>query len=443
MNHPHKPVTRFLLYMLLSAILLIMSGCQSTPVEKLYALPDRETQLLTAQQDELPEEFSIWDVTGIQNYSLRTASSDFSPGIHSHFTGDNLYTIEEIPVAYDQVHYQVGELRPDASEPQLLHELDLTSDLNCAFSPDGKAAAYGLWENAHIILIWHDLATDDQRLIWESDDLSRLLDFGIEISWTLCFTPDGECLLFVPFMQLPTTDKEAAAQLSTAIKEDASNEYTNLFDIMQYNISYARVYDSTTEALTAYYISPEIYSVYLYGSTGPSLAASDDFFVILHAPGHQAPYCTVISFQDNNHWTEILYDYVSDMAGVYTPSSPAFHDGLLYIVFDGSGIAAIDLKLDQQVAFYTFNDPIYSFTVYDNTLIVAQPAASGGTDVTAYLLSEEERTQSILLYHQAVSDPYLYHLEMTSRSDGSRVMLMEQLEYEDSGIYKKLILLNF
>ena len=78
-----------------------------------------------------------------------------------------------------------------------------------------------------------------------------------------------------------------------------------------------------------------------------------------------------------------------------------------------------------------------NFTIYENTLIVAQPSTSS-VDVTAYLLNLEDR-QSVLLYHSDSFEYSITHMEMSP--DGLH-RLLEQLS-SAADAQKKLIQLSF
>ena len=119
-----------------------------------------------------------------------------------------------------------------------------------------------------------------------------------------------------------------------------------------------------------------------------------------------------------------------------------FYEQLLYLHVESIGIIILDPAAGSLVAQYPFNDPIHSFTIYDNALIVAQPSAigtGGGVDVTAYLLNLETK-QSVLLYHNSETySPFINHMEM---SQNGQYLLIEQLpsEYRNQ---KQLIQLSF
>ena len=201
------------------------------------------------------------------------------------------------------------------------------------------------------------------------------------------------------------------------------------------------IYQLEQRQLQSFLIAAEDYPLY-DEETVPMICTTEDgsqFFIYFNSPDNPA-LAHYIDIDQMLHYSTPLTAYLPSFTQL--GSQPLFYDQLLYLHVDSVGIMILDPDQGSLIAQYPFNDPIQSFTIYDNALIVAQPSGigtGGGVDVTAYLLNQETK-QSVLLYHNSDTySPFINHMEMSQ--DGHH-LLIEQLP-SDYRNQKQLIQLSF
>lgn len=224
-------------------------------------------------------------------------------------------------------------------------------------------------------------------------------------------------------------DRQALALLSPNEKLQIAYEALASFPFIY-------TYQLPQQSLQSFLISSEDYPLYEMGRE-PMICASQDgarFFVYFNDPSNPS-LAHYVDVSNTIHYSTPLSDYLPSFTQL--GSAPVFYHDLLYLHVNGIGIMALDPYHGKQQEFYSFNDPIHSFTVYDDTLIVAQPSSTGiSVDVTAYHLINK---QSVLLYHSETYNSFINHIEMNQ--DGMQLLIEELIS--GSRPQKRLIQLAF
>ncbi len=496
MKFDRRSLRRLTLLLAFWMLLTSMIGCRQQVVEKVGVLPDRPTQFVahnTETEAEAPEGKS-WDVQNVDELRLFSAEIEITETPSSHYHNNTAYLYRTASKESDKMLYSLERIEADGTLTQL-HSMTVSNNSYCYYSPSGTTAAYETWIDGCLTLILVDLVSNEERVLWQSDEASILKDLGLSAKLTCQWSADGSTLLFVPICfadptvqlaesipaddasqpnetaasdeSVPTEDSiqtDESETLQTAeetdsfavsieIKEDSSPSETvdllnlSVYDKMQIvykalpNFPIIYVYQLEQKTLQSFLIAAEDYPLY-NAETAPMICAMEDgsqFFIYFNSPWDPA-LAHYVDLPNMLHYSTPLRDYLPSFTQL--GSEPMFYDHLLYLHVDNVGIMIFDPNQGSLIAQYPFNDPIHSFTIYDNALIVAQPSGigiGGGVDVTAYLLNLETK-QSVLLYHNNETySPFINHMEMSQ--DGMH-LLIEQLpsEYRTQ---KQLIQLSF
>ena len=513
MNLKHKllPLT-----VLILSFSLLLSGCHNQVVEKVGVLPDRSTQLVAhnTENEETETEGKSWDVHNADEIRLYTSEMEISERPSSHYFGDTPYLYRTVSQASGDTTYSLEQIQDDGTLTQL-HAISIPAGSYFHYSPDGTTAAYETWINNCLTLMLVDLSTNEERVLWQSDEASLLKELQVSARLALQWSPDGSTLLFMPLCYSdgssdsakdqtttitakPESSVPASAESSTSTEEtpaessvptdaatetsdstaptddSAAEESVTVNDSTTANDSVAAedsavvtaveslpsispqekmqkihqalpnfpllyAYELDEKQMQSFLIAPEDYPLY-DSATQPMICATQDgsrFFIYFNSPWDPAQ-AHFLDLEAPLHYSTPLTDYLANFTEL--SSRPLFYDHLLYLQQDGIGITALDLSQGSVVAQYSFHDPINSFTLYEDTLIVAQPASvGGGVDVTAYLLNLETK-QSVLLYHNNETySPFINHMEI---SQNGMHLLIEQLP-STYRTQKQLIQLSF
>lgn len=479
---------------LLLVLLLSLTNCRNQVVEKVGILPDRSTQLV-AHNSEDPEETSegkSWDVQNADEIRLYTSEMTITTQPSSHYFNNIPYLYRTFSQSDGSTTYSLEHIEADGNLTQL-HAISVPSGSYFHYSPTGTIAAYETRIDNRLTLMLVDLATNEERVLWQSDEVSILDQLHISAQLTCHWSPDGSTLLFMPlcyaneatFPEEQTDKTESSGLESTPTTSNSDTEESSLIE-SSVNIDDTSIEDFSTDIDTessvptdtpetvpldalspqekmqlVYDLLPSFPIIYTYqieqkqmqsflisvddyplydSDSQPMICATQDgnhFFIYFNSPWdpNLAHYLDLTSLL---HYSTPLCDYLPTFTQL--GSRPLFHDQLLYLHADSIGIMVLDPAKGSLEALYPFNDPIHSFTIYDNALIVAQPAsAGGGVDVTAYLLNLDTK-QSVLLYHyNETYSPFINHMEMSQ--DGMHLMI-EQLP-STYRTQKQLIQLSF
>lgn len=526
----HKPL--FLRWLTLVLVLMMLftalAGCHQQVVEKVGVLPDRPTQFVSHDNESKNKNpvGKSWDVQNADELRLYTSEMVISETPSAHYFDNTAYLHRKAFQDDATTLYSLERIESDGSLT-VLHSMTVEGGSYCYYSPDGTTAAYETWVNHCLTLMLVDLASNEERVLWQSDEASILQELGISARLICQWSPDGSTLLFLPICyandpaqiidaadnsakpshtaeedsktlaqvqilndpaagessveESVLTDSDiidsSSAGLEESVGEDSSasegsvdseilsgkssnvlpagqafkeEEPVNLMALPAYEkmqiiyqalpdfpIIYA--YQLDQKNLQSFLIAPEDYPLY-DAETVPMICATENgshFFIYFNSPWDSA-LAHYVDLSNTLHYSTPLTDYLPSFTRL--GSNPMFYGNLLYLHVDGVGIMVFNPNQGSLIDLYPFNDPIHSFTIYDNTLIVAQPSGTGGgVDVTAYLLNLETK-QSVLLYHNSETySPFINHMEMSQ--DGMH-LLIEQLP---SGYrtQKQLIQLSF
>lgn len=429
---------------LLLILAMALTGCQSKPVEKICALPDRETQLTEADYTEDAAR-TIWNVQEIQEIPLSGDAMYLSNYRACAYFFDGAVRVNQQDPGLTEdglIQNQVMEVSSDGMN--MLKSFELPEPDTLVISRDGRQALFTVISDTYIELYLMDIDTQDTTLIWDADT-TGLSEFGYAVQLHCQWSPSGDSFLFMPmFMEAgPDSGVEIAEtdnveQFTDALKQtlvDISSSYMPLFNLYFYNLN--------DKALSSYFILPEAYPFYdFYSAASPYIVANSDgsrFFVYFYSPQNLA-YAFYINTETNTCYGMYLTDFLPEFT--FLGSAPIYYDGLWYLHVQNIGIMVLDLDNGQGlINTYYFNDPIQAYTIYQDTLIVAQPAeGSSGVDVTAYLLNENS-SKSVLLYHNDIANPTVAHMEIAQHPGG--LSLLIQLDTYDVEAPLKLVLLNF
>ena len=458
------------LLMLTSFLISSLIGCQKQVVEKVGVLPDRPTQFIAhnAETEATAQESKSWDVQNVNELRLFTSEMEITEEPSVHYYNKNAYLYRTVQQDPSQMQYSLEMIEADGSLTPL-HSLTLSTDNDYVYCPTGTAAAYITQIDGRLTLMLMDLISNEQSIIWQSDETSLLKDLDLSVKLHCQWSADGNSLLFIPICYtdseaetLPENSVESTTESSditvqdssvdTVSVEESSTETIDLRSLssaekMQLvyaalpNLPFIYIYQLEQKQLQSFLISSEDYALYNQ-KTVPMICSTEDgsqFFIYFNSPTNPA-LAHYIDINHLLHYSTPLTSYLPSFTKL--GSAPLFYEQLLYLHLESIGIMILDPAAGSLVAQYPFNDPIHSFTIYDNALIVAQPSAigtGGGVDVTAYLLNLETK-QSVLLYHNSETySPFINHMEM---SQNGQYLLIEQLpsEYRNQ---KQLIQLSF
>ena len=458
------------LLMLTSFLISSLIGCRKQVVEKVGVLPDRPTQFIAhnAETEATAQESKSWDVQNVNELRLFTSEMEITEEPSVHYYNNSAYLYRTVQQDPSQMQYSLEMIEADGSLTPL-HSLTLSTDNDYVYCPTGTAAAYITQIDGRLTLILVDLISNEQSIIWQSDETSLLKDLDLSVKLHCQWSADGNSLLFIPICYtdseaetLPENSVESTTESSditvqdssvdTVSIEESSTETIDLRSLssaekMQLvyealpNLPFIYIYQLEQKQLQSFLISSEDYALYNQ-KTVPMICSTEDgsqFFIYFNSPTNPA-LAHYIDINHLLHYSTPLTSYLPSFTKL--GSAPLFYEQLLYLHVESIGIMILDPAAGSLVAQYPFNDPIHSFTIYDNALIVAQPSAigtGGGVDVTAYLLNLETK-QSVLLYHNNETySPFINHMEM---SQNGQYLLIEQLpsEYRNQ---KQLIQLSF
>ena len=435
-----KLLRPLVLLLLFSLSLAPLTGCRRQVVEKIGVLPDRPTQFIahnTEAETNLPEGKS-WNVQNVTELQLFTAEIDVTETPSVHYYENTAYLHRTLKQDSAQTLHSFEQLDPTgALDP--IYSMVISEGSDCSYAPSGTIAAYSTWIDGCLTLILVDLISNEQHVLWQSDEASLLKELNLSVKLHCQWSSDGSTLLFLPICfeesVIPTTDSDSQAttEITTAEKMQLVYEALPNFPIIY-------IYQLESKQLQSFLIAAEDYPLY-DETTAPMVCATDDgsqFFIYFNSPSDSA-LAHYIDVNHTLHYSTPLSSYLPSFTQL--GSEPMFYHSLLYLHVDNVGIMIFDPEEGSLIAQYPFNDPIHSFTIYEDALIVAQPSGigSGGVDVTAYLLNQENR-QSVLLYHNNDTySPFINHMEM---SQNGQYLLIEQLpsEYRNQ---KQLIQLSF
>ena len=458
------------LLMLTSFLISSLIGCRKQVVEKVGVLPDRPTQFIAhnAETETTAQESKSWDVQNVNELRFFTSEMEITEEPSVHYYNNSAYLYRTVQQDPSQMQYSLEMIEADGSLTPL-HSLTLSTDNDYVYCPTGTAAAYITQIDGRLTLILMDLISNEQSIIWQSDETSLLKDLDLSVKLHCQWSADGNSLLFIPICYtdseaetLPENSVESTTESSvitvqdssadTVSVEESSTETIDLRSLsssekMQLvyealpNLPFIYIYQLEQKQLQSFLISSEDYALYNQ-KTVPMICSTEDgsqFFIYFNSSTNPA-LAHYIDINHLLHYSTPLTSYLPSFTKL--GSAPLFYEQLLYLHVESIGIMILDPAAGSLVAQYPFNDPIHSFTIYDNALIVAQPSAigtGGGVDVTAYLLNLETK-QSVLLYHNSETySPFINHMEM---SQNGQYLLIEQLpsEYRNQ---KQLIQLSF
>lgn len=464
-------ILRYVALLMLTAFLISsLIGCRKQVVEKVGVLPDRPTQFIAhnAETETTAQESKSWDVQNVNELRLFTSEMEITEEPSVHYYNNSAYLYRTVKQDPSQMQYSLEMIEADGSLTPL-HSLTLSTDNDYVYCPTGTAAAYITQIDGRLTLMLMDLLSNEQSIIWQSDETSLLKDLDLSVKLHCQWSADGNSLLFIPICYtdseaetLPENSVESTTESSditvqdssadTVSVEESSTETIDLRSLssaekMQLvyealpNLPFIYIYQLEQKQLQSFLISSEDYALYNQ-KTVPMICSTEDgsqFFIYFNSPTNPA-LAHYIDINHLLHYSTPLTSYLPSFTKL--GSAPLFYEQLLYLHVESIGIMILDPAAGSLVAQYPFNDPIHSFTIYDNALIVAQPSAigtGGGVDVTAYLLNLETK-QSVLLYHNSETySPFINHMEM---SQNGQYLLIEQLpsEYRNQ---KQLIQLSF
>ncbi len=496
MKFKRRLLHRLMLLIVFSMLLTSLTSCRQPIVEKVGVLPDRPTQFVAhnPETEETTPEGKSWDVQNVDELRLFSSEIEISETPSAHYHNNTAYLHRTVLQEADKTLYSLEQIETDGSLTSL-HSMSVPSGSYCYYSPTGTTAAYETWIDGCLTLILVDLVSNEEKVLWQSDESSILKDLGLSAKLTYQWSADGSTLLFIPICftdpsiqfdeSIPTDQTTSAAEsvlTDESVLEDSSSfaaetsqatqnakisqtvadtessqtaldtESTEFLTLSPYekmqivyktlpNFPIIYIYQLESKSLQSFLIAAEDYPLY-DTKTAPMICAAEDgsqFFIYFNSPWDPA-LAHYVDLPNMLHYSTPLSDYLPSFTQL--GSEPMFYNHLLYLHVDNMGIMIFDPDQGSLIAQYTFNDPIHSFTIYDNALIVAQPSTigmGGGVDVTAYLLNLETK-QSVLLYHNNETySPYINHMEMSQ--DGMH-LLIEQLpsEYRTQ---KQLIQLSF
>ena len=322
----------------------------------------------------------------------------------------------------------------------MLSELGIEAHLICRWSPDGSSLLFmpicysseDAAENIHSFEET-DADADDSTAAQSVEDVSAAENTATAES--------------VPSDDSAATDESSVLEESSSTVESATEpkpDFTTWSNIEKMQLVYETLpsfpliytYQRQDSSMQSFLIAAEDYALY-EPDTAPMICASADgnrFFIYFNSPWNRA-LAHYVDVTSTIHYSTPLTDYLPGFT--FLGSDPIFYEDLLYLHVDSVGIIVFDPAQGSLIITYPFNDPIHSFTIYKDTLIVAQPVSSGiGVDVTAYLLNLDTKL-SVLLYHTDVYDPYINYMEMSQ--DGMHLLI----ELLSSNYQTRLIQLSF
>lgn len=470
------PLCRRRFSVLLALVLLLgaLGGCRSQVVEKVGVLPDRPTQFMAHNTENESTEpvGQSWNVQNVDELQLFSSDMVISEAPSAYYFDNAAYLRRMVPHDSDSKLYSLERIEADGTLVPI-HSMTVADGSYCYYSPTGSTVAYETWIDGCLTLLLVDLATNNELVLWQSDEASILKELGVSARLICQWSPDGSTLMFLPICfddgssfiaetvqndestQAEITAEEAAASEASAPASGNSSsadsseaaEPKMLSDGEKMQIVYDSLpnfpliytYQLQQKNLQSFLIAANDYPLY-DGETLPMICANQDgslFFIYFNSPWNSS-LAHYVDLPNMLHYSTPLNSYLPSFTQL--GSEPLFYENLLYLHIDDVGIMVFDPNQGTLMAQYPFNDPIHSFTIYDNALIVAQPSSiGGGVDVTAYMLNQETK-QSVLLYHNnETNSPFINHMEMSS--DGMH-LLIEQLpsEYHTQ---KQLIQLSF
>ena len=433
--HAQRRKLLTLLFLLVSFLLVSLAGCHHQVIEKTGVLPDRPTQFVAhnTETEVTTPEGKSWDVQNVNELRLYSTEMEITETPSAHYYNNTAYLHRTAVQDASQTLYSLEQISP-SGELTPLHSMLASENSSYSYSPTGTTGAYTTWIDGCLTLILVNLQSGEQTVLWQSDEASLLGELGLSAKLCCQWSADGSTLLFLPICCSDSVD--AAADESEPLT--SSEKLQMVYEALpSFPIIY--IYQLDQMQLQSFLISAEDYPLY-NNETIPMICSTEDgsqFFIYFNSPSNTA-LAHYIDISHMIHYSTPLTAYLPSFTQL--GSEPMFYDHLLYLHVDNIGIMIFDPNEGSLVAQYPFNDPIHSFTIYDNALIVAQPSAvGGGVDVTAYLLNLETR-QSVLLYHNNDTySPFINHMEMSQ--DGLH-LLIEQLpsEYRNQ---KQLIQLSF
>lgn len=435
MNCNSKLRRRISLLLLISLCAVFVSGCRRQVVERVGVLPDRPTQFVAHNTEtETPDQESkSWDVQNADELRLFSSEIEVTEAPSAYYYNNKAYLYRTVKQDSSQILHSLERIGADgALDP--IYSMTISEISDCSYCPTTTVAAYSTWIDGCLTLILVDLVSNEQSVLWQSDEASLLKELGLSVKLQCQWSADGSSLLFMPICFIDPTAEAPQTILSASEKMQMVYEALPNFPLIY-------IYQLDQKQMHSFLISSEDYPLY-DAETAPMICTTEDgsqFFIYFNSPSDPS-LAHYIDINNMIHYSTPLSAYLSSFTQL--GSMPMFYGYQLYLHVDSVGIMIFDPASGSVIAQYPFNDPIHAFTIYDNALIVAQPSGigtGGGVDVTAYLLNQETK-QSVLLYHNNDTySPFINHMEMSQ--DGHH-LLIEQLpsEYRNQ---KQLIQLSF
>ncbi len=442
---------------------LLLCGCQAQTIEKLCVLPDRETQLTGNTENETAVQYGrVWDIQHLEEIIIPATDTVYyqpDDGI-AHFGEQGAVRINQILLeendsaaspdmekTFDsQMQYSTTQLSPKMREP--IHTFSLpvpAEDHQHYISHNDQFVLYDLLEDNILSLYLLDITTNEIKLIWQSSDLSELINTGLDIRLFCQWATDDSSFFFMPLFSLTGDLYISYEELAKSAQQNTdvtplSSDFLLYFGLTMDN-TYIYTYQMESDILTSYYVG-EHFPLYLFNSHPCAVSNADGTRFFIYFNSLQEPSLSYyIDLNAEINYSFPLNDYFpAEINTLDLP--PVFYKDLLYVYASGMGIFAFNIDTGEILQHYHFNDPVQAFVICEDTLIVAQNSdtSSAGVDVTAYLLNQDMQ-QSVLLYHTDSLDPYIQCMHVDESGDTLRLLIEITTSQPDE--LKKLILLNF
>ena len=316
------------LLMLTSFLISSLIGCRKQVVEKVGVLPDRPTQFIAhnAETETTAQESKSWDVQNVNELRLFTSEMEITEEPSVHYYNNNAYLYRTVQQDPSQMQYSLEMIEADGSLTPL-HSLTLSTDNDYVYCPTGTAAAYITQIDGRLTLMLMDLISNEQSIIWQSDETSLLKDLDFSVKLHCQWSADGNSLLFIPICYtdseaetLPENSVESTTESSditvqdssvdTVSVEESSTETIDLRSLssaekMQLvyealpNLPFIYIYQLEQKQLQSFLISSEDYALYNQ-KTVPMICSTEDgsqFFIYFNSPTNPA----LAHYIDINH----------------------------------------------------------------------------------------------------------------------------------------------
>ncbi|MBQ7017158.1 MAG: hypothetical protein IJN10_09420, partial [Firmicutes bacterium] len=213
-------ITLLLLFSLFSTVLC---GCRRQIVERIGVLPDRPTQFVAhnTETEVETQEGKSWDVQNADELRLYATEMEVSEVPSSHYYNNTAYLHRIVKQDPSKTVHSFERLSPDGTLTAL-HSMAISETSNCSYSPSGAIAAYSTWIDGCLTLMLVDLKSNEQSILWQSDEASLLTELGLSACLQCHWSADGSTLLFMPIC---FTDPEVEV-LTPGVIENTTSETT-------------------------------------------------------------------------------------------------------------------------------------------------------------------------------------------------------------------------